>query len=150
MALPTKYSLQAIFLLIVLTFTLFQCSDNSDAGPQRDLIGDWKISQASCDGIERPEWKGIAVSFKEITPDSGAYYVPETVRDSIWATSGHWQKAHPGNILIRDGHALVHYRQENRVLKLSVYLPGTGSSPACSDGICLPLEGGSWTFTLEP
>ncbi|HEY5746638.1 MAG TPA: hypothetical protein VIU12_11215 [Chryseolinea sp.] len=144
---PQKHPIRTISLLILLTSIIFQCSDNSDTVPQQVIVGEWKISSVSCDGLVKPEWTGVAMRFTQITPDSGAYYVPETVNDSIWPAAGHWEKE-TGDFFLRDGSALVNYAEEKSKIMLFVYLPGTGQ-PACSDGTCLNLETGRWAFELE-
>jgi hypothetical protein len=141
------HPIRAILLLIIL-MSMLQCSDNSDGVPQQVMVGEWKISGVYCDGVVKPEWTGVAMRFTQITRDSGAYYVPETVYDSIWPAAGHWKKALPDDLFLRDDSILVNYAQERGELMLIVYLPGTGQ-PACSDGICLHLETGRWAFVLE-
>lgn len=148
---PQKHPLRFSLLLMVLTSILSQCADHSDedTAPQQDLIGEWKISSASCDSSIKREWTGVTVRFTQITLDSGALYVPGTAYDSIWSAAGHWKKDATTDAFFRDDGVKVDYYQESKSkLTLFAYLPWTSHS-TCSDGICLSIITGMWRFELE-
>jgi hypothetical protein len=135
------------FLVVLLDFSFWRCSERNDTAPEKEqFIGKWEIREAMYDGELQPEWRGTSLIFKQLTDSTGTFIAPDTPHDSIW-NSGYWSKGDQ-QFLVRDDNVTVHYEVRERKLFLGMFLPFGPAPASCTDGPCLPDVPGDWTFEL--
>lgn len=149
---PAKLSFEAVLYLAVGCLSL-SCSKEIDTRPtfvQVPFSGTWIVSEAREDGVLQNEWLGLELTFEQLKKDSGAYYMPATPSDSVWAKSGGWQVTDSIH-LVRDNYAnlYIFFNREGKLLT-TFTIESADTTRTCPDYPCVLDTTGTWLFTFDP
>ncbi|WOK05054.1 hypothetical protein RT717_18390 [Imperialibacter roseus] len=148
----TLLNTTAILCLAVGCLSL-SCSKEIDTQPtfvQVPFAGTWIVSEARENGVLQNEWLGLELTFEQLKKDSGAYYLPATPGDSVWAKSGGWQVIDSIR-LVRDNYAnlYIFFNREGKLLT-TFTIESADTTGTCPEYPC-PLDvTGTWVFAFNP
>jgi hypothetical protein len=132
---------------VIIIIGLQSCSDSDKLEHGDLIIGSWTIFEATKDGISYDYWNGLKIVIKQTDLNKGTYSVIDTPSESIWRSSGTWQKLDIPNAINFDNSVDANYSIDEDNLKFSFLI--VDDMLECTEPPCILIVYGQWFFNTR-